>query len=314
MSDIYRNLLSAGLTAAQYIARNDASRNANFGYNLGRLQITGGDANAIECDLLHPQGFSALQDGATAWLIPGLNNTGPVTLNIEGIGDVPLRDGNGNALSEGELVANQVVLLGFHDVPGEPEFRIVLSGAVTPPNASVNVQIFNTSGSWIKPAGSYYYHVRAIGAGAGGGSGSNAGGGGGGNGKDKFFTPEEIIEDIVSVTIGAGGAVNNNGGDTLFGSYLTAYGGGRGATAGGGGGGDNEAGSPAVTNTGGNGGGPNGGAGTTGSPGGDSINGGGGGGPGNTTGKGGNSINGGGGGGGFNSGRGGDSVDGGVPA
>lgn len=314
MSDVFRNLLSIGLAASTYIGRNDATRNALFGYMLGRLQITGGDANDIQCGLLHPQGFTALQDGASAWLIPGLNNTGPVTLNVQGIGAVPLRDGNGNALSGGELVADQVVMLGFHDVPGEPEFRIVLSGAVTPPNASVNVQIFDTSGSWIKPAGSYYYHVRLIGAGGGGGSANNGGGGGGANGKDKFFTPEEIIEDVVSITIGAGGPVNTNGGDSLFGSYLTAYGGGRAATAGGGGGGDDAAGQGTTGTTGGNGGGPNGGAGaasSSASPGGDSTNGGGGGGPGGSVGRGGDSINGGGGGGSFNGGRGGDSVDGG---
>lgn len=313
MSDIFRNLLRAGLTADQWLTRNDASRNAIFGYNLGRLQISGGDANDIECELLHPQGFSALQDGATMWFIPGLNNTGPVTMNIQGIGAVPLRDGAGDALGGGELEAGKVVLLGFHDVESAPELRIVLTGAVTPPSISVDVQTFDTSGTWIKPDGAFWIMGRLWGAGGGGHTAAAGGGGGGGACADGEWSADTIIESSLSVTIGAGGAAGSAGGNSSFGSYLTAYGGGRGFGSngsGGGGGGRDGAGQNAPSgSSGGNGGAPDGGeGGTTGIKGGISMSGGGGGG--GSTADGGDAVYGGGGGAG-NNGKGGSSTYGG---
>lgn len=127
-----------------------------------------------------------------------------------------------------------------------------------------HMAIFTASGSYIVPPRYKAVGVQVAGAGAGGGSGrrgaagsSRAGGSGGGGGALR----REILNSIaagtsVTVTIGAGGTggaaveVNdtdgNNGtagGNSSFGSYVTAYGGGFGckgiaaASAGGGGGG-----------------------------------------------------------------------------
>lgn len=114
----------------------------------------------------------------------------------------------------------------------------------------VDVQVFSASGTWTKPSGCTAVHVELLGAGGGGGSGERrptnngcmgAGGGGGGS-----YVSAVLIASTLgateSVTVGAGGTggaavttdstPGNNGsvgGNTTFGSVLTAYGGGGGA-------------------------------------------------------------------------------------
>lgn len=124
-------------------------------------------------------------------------------------------------------------------------------------SGNVNYQEFSASGTWTKPAGSTVVLVECWGAGGGGGSGrrgaistsrSSGGGGGGGAYTYRLFDIADLTS-TVTVTIGAGGAggaavtvdttSGNNGstgGDTTFGSYLTAFAGG-----GGGGGGQTPA-------------------------------------------------------------------------
>jgi hypothetical protein len=109
-----------------------------------------------------------------------------------------------------------------------------------------DVQVFTTSGTWVEPVNATQVRVIAIGGGGGGGSGCkgaaatnrNGGvGGGRGNYIDVTLRASEITT-TVSVTIGSGGTgaasqtTNTTpgisgvaGGNTTFGSYLTAYGG-----------------------------------------------------------------------------------------
>lgn len=102
--------------------------------------------------------------------------------------------------------------------------------------ARTDYQEFTTSGTWTKPAGVAHVYVEAIGGGASGyttsGSTGSSTGGSGGEGIQGFFRAADLPA-TVSVTIGAGGAAvpgssasnGNDGGDTTFGSFLTAYGG-----------------------------------------------------------------------------------------
>lgn len=225
---------------------------------------------------------------------------------------------------------------------------------------SPNAQTFTSSGTWTKPSGltgTELVVVMAWGGGGGGGTGftGNKGGSGGGGGAcvvGNFRASD--LGSTETVTIGTGGTNSSptDGGNTTFGSHLTAYGGGRGGNAGngasgGGGGGAFAIGGPGLSGTttdedGGVGGGPVGGAGghhtgviggnggessfgggggggfdntdQVAGPGGASMYGGGGGGGGSnsTNGNGGNSFYGGGGGSGGRSATGGTSLIGGA--
>jgi hypothetical protein len=105
---------------------------------------------------------------------------------------------------------------------------------------AVDIQVFDTSGTWTKPTidGTIVGRIARIqvwGAGGSGGRNSSSGGGGGGGGGYN-----EVLLDITTlgatetVTIGAGGAARSTnangatGGNSSFGSHCTAYGGGGG--------------------------------------------------------------------------------------
>ena len=134
---------------------------------------------------------------------------------------------------------------------------------------ALDTQTFNTSGNWTKPSTGTYAFVQLWGGGGSGGKGASvtAGGGGGGSYRAGVFKLSDLGS-TVAVTVGAGGAAppplanGNVGGNTTFGTLLTAFGGGGGrgngtastSAGGGGGAGTGAAGATATSATGAKGG------------------------------------------------------------
>jgi len=96
-------------------------------------------------------------------------------------------------------------------------------------------QVFTASGSFTKPTGVGYLWVWLAGGGGAGGAGGGGIAGQGGQGAVPVLTLVDITAegDPITVTIGSGGASSGaNGGNTVFGSLLTAPGANGGATGG----------------------------------------------------------------------------------
>jgi len=129
---------------------------------------------------------------------------------------------------------------------------------------AINRQQFDSSGTWTKPSGysaDSMVLIQAWGAGGSGTRNSNIAlaGGGGGGGYNERWIVLSALGGTETVTVGAGGASRTGsnqsgatGGDTTFGSHITAYGGGGGGggadggAAGGGGGGQLSAGTSEI--------------------------------------------------------------------
>lgn len=169
----------------------------------------------------------------------------------------------GTPINKATLLTDETAAL--FDLPEEnatPNKALEKIGKVFP-NISTKSEIFTDDGMFLVPKGVTTVRVLVYGGGGGGGAqnyGYNGGGGGG-------YWEEENVKvtpgEFVSVTIGAGGAVNQNGGVTSFGTYLAADGGaaysgtgkkgGDGGSGGGGAGGHRSADSLSTGGSGGNG-------------------------------------------------------------
>lgn len=86
--------------------------------------------------------------------------------------------------------------------------------------SGMNVQTFNSSGTWTKPSGCSWALIELWGGGAGGArsdSGSGAGCGGGGGEYVRFTVPLSALNATEAVSVGAGGAGRSSGGPGLAG-------------------------------------------------------------------------------------------------
>ena len=128
-----------------------------------------------------------------------------------------------------------IVLVRYKDPQSVKIYTAINESAGTPPDFDLNVQVFNSSGTFSVPDGITRVDVLVVGGG-GGGSGSVSGGGGAGGlvwQEGHSVTPGTDIDVVVGAG-GAGGATQSpgsNGANSSFGSIVAA-GGGRGAGAG----------------------------------------------------------------------------------
>ncbi|PWE32787.1 hypothetical protein DDZ14_08555 [Maritimibacter sp. 55A14] len=166
------------------------------------------------------------------WIEPAADNTGGVTLNIGSTSDVPVLTADGSALTAGDFAAGTMYLIRYDGT----NFRVIGGGSGASAATVFDYQAFTASGTWNKPAGldpNQLVLVEAWGAGGGADrAGSGVGTGGGGSYNWRWFRASDLPSSV-SVTIGAGGAggfrdgtpAGGDGGDTTFGSLLTAPGG-----------------------------------------------------------------------------------------
>lgn len=89
-----------------------------------------GIANAYVLDFV--ANFSAYEDGIAIFWIPSNTNTGPSTININGLGPVPITNQDGTPLYLGQIKSNEVVLIVYRSTG----FTLIAFGL----NPTINVQ------------------------------------------------------------------------------------------------------------------------------------------------------------------------------
>jgi len=158
----------------------------------------GGTANAIT--LTNSPPVAAYVNGLRLRFKATANNSGAVTVNVDGLGAVNVYKITGLALTA--LTGNEIISGGIYELNHDgTQFQLGSGGGG---GGISDRQTFTSSGTWTKPTG---YHsssmvlIECIGAGGGGASNTNPGA---------------------------------NGGDSSMGSHVVAHGGSGGATANGG--------------------------------------------------------------------------------
>lgn len=181
-------------------------------------------------------------NGMSFFLTPNTNNTGATRLRVES--DNPYYDlvtTDGSPLAADDFSTSNVYFVVFFG----GNF-VILSEFSSASGSSdgTDRQHFTASGTWTKPADTPDEAIVIVELWGGGGGGGTGGGGGGGYVKRILRAGDLSATETVSIgsggTGGSSGVDGTAGGNTTFGSHLTAYGGGGGSGgsyAGGGGGG-----------------------------------------------------------------------------
>lgn len=186
----------------------------------------GTDNYTLELD--PPDDFE-LGDGATTafWAVVKFTNgnTGPVTIDVNGIGAKDLKKLGGNALVDGDILDGSIHILVYDGT----NFQLVTSLA---PGANAHgTVVIDTpgAGTWTVPSGVYTIEVEVVGAGGGGGAYAAPWGGGGGGYSYKRWsvTPGDIINYTVGGkgTASTGSSDSTDGEDTVFNATQIAGGG-----------------------------------------------------------------------------------------
>ncbi|MCC5960534.1 MAG: hypothetical protein JJU08_14475 [Rhodobacteraceae bacterium] len=207
-------------------------------FNAAAFPLTdvGGTANDVTATVAPALDGDGLLDGMSFTITWADENMGPMTLALNGGPPVPVLGADGGGLPPGSVGPNLRSLVSY--VGGD---FVLLSQSLLAGGAGTAryYWVFEASGTWEKPEGlpsNTPVTIAAWGGGGGGGSGSEGSGGGGGAYSEIVVRAGDLPESV-TVTVGAGGAVNVTGGDSSFGSLLTAYAGQRGFPYGGRGGG-----------------------------------------------------------------------------
>lgn len=213
-----------------------------------------GSANAIV--IATSPGITAYSVGQMFSFMAAANNTGAVTVNVNGVGAGALTWPDGSALVADDIVAGGMYEIEvkaatpvFHmqtganvaatQAVGNSTRKIATTAFVQAAVAKVYVQTFTASGTYTPHPGMVTCLIECVGPGGGGGgvattfNSINSGGGGGGAGgySRKLATAADIgaSQTVTIGAAGAGGSAGNNaggnGGDTSVGTLCIAKGG-----------------------------------------------------------------------------------------
>lgn len=236
--DPFNSATSGTITGDDYM---DQTRDNTVAlYDASHFPVTGvgGTVNAVTGTVSPDFGSRGLVSGMK-FSIPWTGaNTGAVTLALNGGSAIPVVDASGSALEADATASGLRSIVEFTGTHFQVLTELLAGAGALVTNYHF---VFTSSGTWVKPAGlnpNASVLVKLWGGGGGGGEGLGGAGGGGG-GYSEFEFRASDLPSSVAVTIGDGGSVENSGGNTTFGTLLTAYGGGassRGDHGGGGGG------------------------------------------------------------------------------
>ncbi len=236
------------VTAKEWMKADASVVASSAGVQLGIAQGAGTNNNVIAGGVL-TRGYDTTQTGMTIGQELYLSDTAGATSTSAGTISVKLGiSRTATAFYFDPIYGNMAGLAYNNTFTGTNTFTGAVIGV-----QQTQIDNFTSSGTWTKPTEDNFIgiEVLSIGGGAGGGAGeggagggSSAGSGGGARGGgtgsmvNAKFIPKELLTSTVTVTIGAGGAGNTSpvtyggtapdgesGGDTTFGSIVTAKGG-----------------------------------------------------------------------------------------
>lgn len=195
----------------------------------------------------------------------GTANTGAATLNVSGLGAKTIKKNVSVDLSTGDILSGQIIMVEYDGT------NMQIVAPYGNPASITDVQVFTTSGTWTKPAGTpKSIEIILVGGGGGGAGGQMANGvnhfssGGGGGAVARITLDASLVGVTETVTVGAAGTggtpvvntaaaggAGGNGGISSFGTWINAGGGGGGTSGDGNGGGGGASLSSASGSTGG---------------------------------------------------------------
>ena len=153
------------------------------------------------------------------------SNTGASTVNVNGLGVLPILGPGGAALQGGEIVAGSNIGLQINPALSAAELVYTSGGIVSSAFLGGNKVVFTSNGSWTVPVNVTQIWVSGCAGGGGGGGGGGSvgstgnvgsgGGGGGGAGQFILKTPFSVTPGhSLAAAIGGSGAGGGRGAST----------------------------------------------------------------------------------------------------
>lgn len=183
--------------------------------------VTGSDTITATLDPpLPPEGLVRGMKFTIKWTE---TNTGPATLSIDGGPATSIVAQSGGAITPGQLAQNTTDILLYDGTN-----HVLLTNGADVSESTSGIDIYTTSQDWINNLPpDQMIKVEAVGPGGGGGSGGSGAGAGGGHYAEAIYRAGDL-PGIVPMNIPPGGAVETDGEDCTFGTFLRAFGGERG--------------------------------------------------------------------------------------